>query len=108
MSAYSVTILANVEDCRTEAEVTCAGQLVAVVYQESAGWHTKITENKLTQPPSDFDAAVTAAQQALSHYVNRLGANPPRNMTRGAFSLWLMTKDDGTALGIPVQDDIKS
>ena len=99
MSTYAVTVLGNIEECRTEAEVSRDGQLAAVVYEKAGGWHTEIIATHLTQPQSDFDAAVNAAREALSHYINRLGTNPPQNMTRGAFALWLMIKDDGTVMG---------
>jgi hypothetical protein len=32
--------------------------------------------------------------------VNRRGENVPAAMTVGALSLWLMLKDDGTAMGV--------
>jgi hypothetical protein len=34
--------------------------------------------------------------------------NPPENATRGAFSLWLMVKDDGTAMGVNMKSGPKS
>jgi hypothetical protein len=105
---YSVTVLGNVEECRTEAEVSRDGQLAAVVYEGSDGWHTEIISSQLTQPQSDFDAAVNTARETLSHYVNRLGTNPPHNLARGGLSLWLMMKDDGTAMGISLQNDAMS
>ena len=92
MSAYSVTVLGNVDQCRTEAEISRDGQLVATVYEGSDGWHTKIVDSQLARPQDDFDAAVNTAQQILSHYVNRRGTDPPQNMTSGALSLWLMMK----------------
>jgi hypothetical protein len=101
VSTFAVTVLGNIEKCRTEAEISRDGELAAVVYEKSDGWHTEIVASQLTQPESDFDAAVNAAQETLSHYVNRLGTNQPPNMTRGAFALWLMIKDDGTAMGKP-------
>ena len=98
---YSVTILGNVEQCRTEAEISDSeGTLLAVVYQTSDGWHTGVFVEELHQTATDFQAAVENAKQSLSHYVNRRGENPPDNATRGAFSLWLMVKDDGTAMGV--------
>jgi hypothetical protein len=99
VNVYSVTILGNLEECRTEAEVSRDGHLAAVVYEKPDGWHTEIIASQLTQPQVEFDAAVNAARETLSHYINRLGTNPPQNMTRGAFALWLMIKDDGTAMG---------
>ena len=61
-------------------------------------------EDQLSRPP-DFNAAVDTAKKALSHYINRLGANLPQNTTAGALSLWLMMKDDQTCLGVPLQQN---
>jgi hypothetical protein len=106
---YSVTILGNVEQCRTEAEISDSeGTLLAVVYQTSVGWHTDVLVEQLNQTATDFQTAVENAKQSLSHYVNRRGENPPENATRGAFSLWLMVKDDGTAMGVNMKSGPKS
>lgn len=108
MGVYSVTVLGNVEECRTEAEVSRGEQLVAVVYESSDGWHTEIIADQLTLPRGDFEEAVNTARQTLSHYVNRRGVNPPQDTTRGTFALWLMTKDDGTAMGISRKNHAES
>lgn len=103
MDAYSVTILRNVEECRTEAEISRDGRVVAIVYESSDGWHTEMNDAlgvHSTQLERDLEQAVERARKILSHYVNRLGDDPPQNATRGAFALWLMMKDDGTATGI--------
>jgi len=105
MSTYSVTILGNVEECRTEAEISRNGQLVAIVFESSDGWHTNIVKNQSTLRSGDFDDAVVTARQALSHYVNRRGTDPPQGVTRGAFALWLMMKDGGNAMGVSLKDD---
>jgi hypothetical protein len=98
---YSVTILGNVEQCRTEAEISDSeGAVLAVVYETSDGWHMDILRERLNQAAVDFQTAVENAKENLSHYVNRRGENPPGNASRGAFSLWLMVKDDGTAMGV--------
>ncbi len=104
MSTYSVAVLGNVEKCRTEAEVSRGDRLVAVVYESADGWHTEIVDGNLVVPQSSFDAALNSARQTLSQYVNRLGSNPPRGMTVGALSLWLMVKSDGNAMGIAPRD----
>jgi hypothetical protein len=49
---------------------------------------------------TEFQTAIENAKESLSHYVNRRGENPPENATWGAISLWLMVKDDGTAMGM--------
>ena len=98
---YSVTILGNVEQCRTEAEIRDSqGAVTAIVFETSGGWHTDVLVEQLNQAATDFQTAVENAKESLSHYVNRRGENPPENPTQGAFSLWLMVKDDGTAMGM--------
>ena len=97
---YSVTIIGNVEHCRTEAEISDGkGTLLSVVYETSNGWHTDLLVEQVNRT-LDFQTAVEHAKEKLSHYVNRRGENPPEAATRGAISLWLMLKDDGTALGV--------
>lgn len=108
LDSYSITILGNVEECRTEAEVSRDGRVVAIVYESSDGWHTEIVGEELTPPESDLEEAVDGARRTLSHYVNRLGNDPPQNATRGAFALWLMMKDDGKAMETALQGDANS
>jgi hypothetical protein len=97
---YSVVIIGNVEQCRTEAEISDGeGTLLSVVYETSNGWHTDHLVEHVNRAP-DFQTALEHAKEKLSHYVNRRGENPPEAGTRGAISLWLMLKDDGTALGV--------
>jgi hypothetical protein len=97
---YSVTIFGNLEQCRTEAEISDgSGTKLAIVYEDSDGWHTDILDSKLIQVADDLKTAIGNAKEALSHYLNRRGEDAPEDMTRGAFALWLMVRDDGTALG---------
>ena len=103
----SVTILGNVEECRTEAEISRDGQIVAIVYEASHGWHTQIVDSHLTPTQSEFDVALETARKKLSQYANRRGINPPQNMTRVTFAPWLMVKDDGTAMGMPWENDVR-
>ena|SRR5579863_2919212 len=106
---YSVTIIGNVDQCRTEAEISDGkGAVLAVVYETSDGWHTDMLVEQLNQGSTDFQAAIEHAKESLSHYVNRRGENPPENATPGVFSLWLMVKDDGTAMGINLKCGLKS
>lgn len=106
---YSVTILGNVEQCRTEAEISNSeGTVLAVVYEASDGWHTDILGERLNQAAVDFQTAVENAKENLSHYVNRRGEHPTENASRGALSLWLMVKDDGTAMGVNMNSGPKS
>jgi hypothetical protein len=97
---YSVTIIGNVEQCRTEAEISDGERAVlSVVYETSNGWQTDVLVEQVNHAP-DFQTAVEHAKERLSHYVNRRGENPPETATRGAISLWLMLKDDGTTMGV--------
>lgn len=98
---YSMTIAGNVEQCRTEAEISNeSGRRVAIVYEDSDGWHTDILEPELLQLPDDLQTVIRNVKENLYHYVNRRGENAPENTTWGAFALWLMVKDDGTAMGV--------
>jgi hypothetical protein len=74
----------------------------------SDGWHTDILAEQLNQAATDFQTAVEHAKGSLSHYVNRRGENPPENTTWGAFSLWLMVKDDDTTMGVYMENGPRS
>ena len=98
---FSRVILGNVDTCRTECEISDdVGNTVVVVYDSKDGWHVNVLREPTTEQVAEFNATVGAAKQSLSKYVNRMGRNPPEGMTAGGLSLWLMQKDDGTALGI--------
>jgi hypothetical protein len=106
---YAVTIAGNVEECRTEAEISIeSGGRVAIVYEDLDGWHTDILEPRLLQPGDDLQTVIGSAKEMLSHYVNRRGENAPESTTRGAFALWLMAKDDGTAMGMNMRNNTNS
>ncbi len=49
-------------------------------------------------PPPEFIEEVKAN---MRFYVNRTGLQPPESLTRGELSLWLLVKEDGTAMGVP-------
>ncbi len=91
---FETTIAANPDACRTEAEIADeSGNRVAIVYEDSEGWHTEICDDRIEPSSTSFKAV-------LSHYVNRRGNNLPSGlMTVGALALWLMAKDDGTVMG---------
>lgn len=98
---FSKIILGNVDECRTECEISDeTATAVAVVYESHEGWHVNVLRPLRDEDLESFDATVAAAKQSLSHYVNRMGNNRPEDTTASALSLWLMLKDDGTALGI--------
>jgi hypothetical protein len=94
-------IVGNADTSRTEAEIADeSGNTVAIVYEDSDGWHTDLTDPQIEQAASNFTALIESAKEKLSHYVNRRGDNVPSELrTRAALSLWLMAKDDGTAMG---------
>ncbi|MGB8325206.1 MAG: hypothetical protein WCE52_19775 [Candidatus Acidiferrum sp.] len=97
---YSITIAGNLERCRTEAEISDAtAAVVAVVYEQVDGWHAVVRDEHLNQADADFQSTVSLAMEMLSHDVNRRGENVADNPTRGTLALWLMRKDDGTAMG---------
>src|SRR5439155_15880503 len=98
---FSRSILGNVDECRTECEISDeTATTVALVYEDDEGWRVNVLRPLRDEELETFNAAIAAAKQSLSHYVNRIGSNPPEHTTVGALSLWLMQKDDGTALGI--------
>ncbi|MCC6538081.1 MAG: hypothetical protein IT162_11050 [Bryobacterales bacterium] len=85
----------NLRDCRLEAEIMDeSGAIVAFIYEDFAGWHVELTG------ATEIDAVLVESTKAvLTRYVNRTGANPPAGLTAQGLALWLMTKDDGTAMG---------
>jgi hypothetical protein len=96
---FSTTIVGNVDQCRTDCEIfDDTGNAVAVVYEDPQGWHVEVTRKLKDEELSSFNANIEAAKESLSHYVNRMGKNRPREMTAGGLSLWLMQRDDGAAL----------
>ncbi|MGC2790808.1 MAG: hypothetical protein WA899_02205, partial [Candidatus Sulfotelmatobacter sp.] len=95
---FFITICGNVDDLRTDCEISDdSGETVAVLYEAHDGWHVSVLRGLRSEEVDKFDASVVAAKQRLSHYINRLGSNPPEGSTAGELSLWLMVKDDGTA-----------
>jgi hypothetical protein len=98
---FSRAIIGNVDECRTECEISDdTGTTVAVVYEDSSGWHIDLLRGFRTEEVAAFDICVETSKQKLSSYVNRRGSNLPKDATAGGLSLWLMQKDDGTTLGI--------
>jgi hypothetical protein len=98
---FETIIIGNSETCRTEAEISDkSGSRLAIVYEDRNGWHTEVLGDWVNQVPSSFDTLIEDAKERLSHYLNRRGENMPAGMTVCALSLWLMVKDDGTAMGM--------
>jgi hypothetical protein len=98
---FETIIAANPDACRTEAEIADeSGNRVAIVYEDSNGWHTEVLDDRIEQASSSFNAFIENAKEVLSHYVNRRGDHMPSELaTVGALALWLMAKDDGTTMG---------
>jgi hypothetical protein len=98
---FEIIIAGNLEACRTEAEIADeSGNRVAIVYEDSDGWHTKLLDANVEQSAISFSALIDNAKEVLSHYVNRRGENVPSGViTVGELAMWLMTKDDGTVMG---------
>jgi hypothetical protein len=98
---FSTTIFTNLDECRTECEISDRSSVVAVVYEGRDGWHSNRFRIISGDEDQALDASIAEAKERLSHYVNRFGENVPDGLTRAGLSLWLMEKDDGTAMGIP-------
>jgi len=96
---FSKTVFGNVDECRTECEISDdTGTVVAIVYETHNGWRVDVLTEPKHEDLAAFIDSVEAAKQSLSQYVNRMGINPPPEATAGGLSLWLMQRDDGTAL----------
>jgi hypothetical protein len=73
---------------------------VAVLYEDQTGWHLDALDKSIRVDEQIPSAFITRLQGELAHYVNRRGDNVPEGMTRAGVALWLMEKDDGTAMGV--------
>ena len=110
MSRFKVEFLGNVGNCRTEAEIVDslppfgADPTCAVVYDSGDGIRVEYFagEPDLRSDPA-FNKALNDARSGLLRYVNRRGDSPPPGLTAAGLSLWLMEKDDGTAMGSKVR-----
>jgi hypothetical protein len=71
---FEIIIADNPDACRTEAEIADeSGNRIAIMYEDSDGWHTEIIDNQLEQSSSSFNTLIENAKEMLSHYVNRRG-----------------------------------
>ncbi|HEY5381014.1 MAG TPA: hypothetical protein VIJ65_02070 [Acidobacteriaceae bacterium] len=97
---FTYQLIAIPEHGKLEAEIQNEGlEVVAIVYEDAVGWHVGICAENSETPA---DALVESVKEEMRHFVNRTGQNVPEHIqTRGDLSLWLMVKDDGTALGMP-------
>ena len=95
----SHVFVSNVDSCRLEAEVSAdTGHVIAVIYEDRSGWHIEEIDDLSPPVPVQLVEAIEAEMQS---FVNRVGSDAPRDYTRGELALWLMLKDDGTAMGVP-------
>lgn len=104
---FFIQILGNVETCRTEAEIYIAvpdqdtQELWAILYESGDGWRVNFFgDSEIRELPLEaVHAVLRTAQERLSHYVHHRGDKVPTGLTKAGLSLWLMVKDDGTAMG---------
>jgi len=99
---FSTTVFTNLDERRTECEISDDSSVVAFVYEGRDGWHVNRLRSIGADQSQALDVSIREAKERLSHYVNRFGENVPDGLTRGDLSLWLMEKDDGTAMGVPI------
>jgi hypothetical protein len=96
---YEQTVVGNVDSCRLETEISDSeGNVIGIVFEDEMGWHVEPTAATNSAIPNPVLESVKAN---MSRYVNRTGQGAPDGTTRGEQSLWLMLKDDGTAMGLP-------
>jgi hypothetical protein len=102
---FRIDVLGNAGECRTEAEISCGDEVVALVFETTEGWHTELANSRTvnTDDP-EFATALTLARSTLERYVNRVGANRPDGLTQAGLSFWLMEKTDGTSMGAKIED----
>jgi hypothetical protein len=100
MDTLTRTFFGNIDRCRLEAEVSNRnGEIVAILYEDSSGWHVERSVGC-----SDETVTTSFIEQVkaeMRSYVNRIGSDAPPEVSRGELALWLMLKDDGTAMGMP-------
>jgi len=97
---FTILVAGNIDDCRTEVEISNgSGDLVAILYEGLDGWHVERPGGTGVEVPH---GVIDEAEARLKQYANRTGPNCPPGLTRAGLSLWLMTKDDGTAMCLPV------
>ena len=97
---FRIQVVGVVDDGYTSAEVYYGDALVAVVYELATGWKVDLIEAARGMDFGEFIKTLHRAQTLLGEFVNRRGENPPEGLTRAGFSLWLMEKADGAAMGI--------
>ena len=90
-------LVSNVEEVRLEAEISDGqGKLIATLYEDASGWHLDRIEQD-----SIPDKLIEQVKTHMQAYVNRKGFGSPERANRGEMALWLMLKEDGSAMGLP-------
>lgn len=98
---FKIQVCGDVSKGFTVAEIDFEEHPVGSVFETPGGWYIEISPAKTACFPLDgFLSAVGVARERLSCYVNRRGENPPEGLSAAGFSLWLMQKSDGTAMGM--------
>ena len=101
MNQYSISIFGNVQENRTEAEISFklesgANEIfVGIVHANEAGWIVEHEHQKIPLPEQEIENA----KLKLREYVNRKGIEVSPEMSPADHSLLLMLKEDGTAMG---------
>ena len=93
----STVFAGNLDRCRLEAEVYADDDsLIAIIYEGHQGWCVEKAQGASQELPAEF---IQQVQSEMSHYVNRKGIGAPHPCSAGELALWLMRKDDGSAMG---------
>lgn len=99
---FKINFFGNIDECRTVAAIYDGDRnLIAVVYEDDRGWHTSLMP-ETRYSSFDIEGSIAGVRRDLSRNVNHRGLNPPVGLTRSGVALWLMLKDDGTAIGMPM------
>jgi len=107
--SLTITITGNHLDCFTAAELSLVSTDTEIqigrVFERPDGWKCELFANAAPRvlPLDELVSHLQMAKEALVPYVNRTGVNPPSGLTPVTLSLWLMTKADGTAMGMKVE-----
>lgn len=97
----SRTFVSNIDARRLEAEISDErGNIIAIMYEDLTGAHLEFFGSH--SPVDVPNEVIKQVQIELSAFVNRTGANAPEDFTRAGLALWLMQKDDGTAMGLKI------
>jgi hypothetical protein len=96
-AAFEQVVFGNIAEVRTEIEISGDRTVLVGVYESSHGWVVEYLGGAEDTP--GLRTEIEGAKERLRHYVNRRGLNAPEGLTAAGLALWLMEKDDGTAMG---------